>query len=307
MSAVAGAIVNLRREAVSPDPDQPRKTFNAAALRELAESLDSNGLLQPISVRPAPDSTSRDRRYVIIAGERRWRAAGLLDWQTIPAIVKKGLTDQAAAKLQLLENIVREDLNPVEEARAFQKMLDEGYTTRELGQAMGKSTQYVYCATQMLTAIPEVVHLVGTGAIKPRMAYAMCWLSEANQRKVLRAIQEQGLHTTDVVGLCNRLMADQGQIEMSGLPPREAQRIQETFASALSQVSTTLTRLVGMEEERPGSLGEALDDEAFGRLDELIYWLQRVKRLGREQKALRLMDHSGLETEVADAVDWTQD
>ncbi len=99
-----------------PDLEQPRKTFDEEALQELARSMDSNGLLQPITVRPDEDD------FILIAGERRWRAACLLGWETIPAIVRSDVTLGEAAKLQLLENIVRRDLNRVEEARAFQKI-----------------------------------------------------------------------------------------------------------------------------------------------------------------------------------------
>ena len=120
LEAPAYQTIELRR--VRPDPDQPRKHFADAALQELAGSMDSNGLLQPVVVRPNGSG------YILIAGERRWRAACLLGWKTIPAIVRSDVTLGEAAKLQLLENIVRQDLNPVEEARALQRMQDEGYT-----------------------------------------------------------------------------------------------------------------------------------------------------------------------------------
>ena len=109
-NAMVNNVVRVRCAAIAPDPEQPRKTFGEEALRELAGSLESNGLLQPIVVHPAPDSKPSDLRYVLIAGERRWRAACYLGWETIPAIVRKGLSDAQAAKLQLIENIVRVDL-----------------------------------------------------------------------------------------------------------------------------------------------------------------------------------------------------
>ena len=114
LEATAYQAIELRR--VRPDPDQPRRRFDEAALRELAQSMASNGLLQPVTVRPDEDD------FILIAGERRWRSACLLGWETIPAIVHSDVTLGEAAKLQLLENIVRRNLNPVEEARALQRM-----------------------------------------------------------------------------------------------------------------------------------------------------------------------------------------
>ena len=115
LEATAYQAIEVRR--VRPDLEQPRKTFDEEALQELAGSLDSNGLLQPIVVRPDPEGNNGD--YLLIAGERRWRAAGILGWDTIPALIRDDVTASEAAKLQLLENIVRRDLNPVEEARAL--------------------------------------------------------------------------------------------------------------------------------------------------------------------------------------------
>ena len=123
-TAVDAAAVNLRLIDVCPNPDQPRKEFDEESLAELAESIRRNGVLQPILVRPAAHG-----KYIIIAGERRWRASRLAEKDTIPAVISAA--DEAlAAELALIENLQREDLNPVEEAEGF-RALGETYGLKQ--------------------------------------------------------------------------------------------------------------------------------------------------------------------------------
>ena len=289
--AMGGNITNLRHDSIEPDPDQPRKTFDPQALKELAGSLDSEGLLQPISVRPHPESTTRNRRYIIIAGERRWRAAGLQAWETIPAIVRKDLMGDQAARLQLLENIVRQDLNPIEEAEAFKRMIDSGYSAQQLSKVIGKTTAYVLSIVNMLNAIPEAIHLVRTGALWPRAAYHISSLSPQDQRRVLKAVNTQGLNHTDLLGLCKRLEAEAQRAAPLdfGFAEEELAKAQKTFADSLAQVNRTLDRLAAMEQEQPGTIGEALDLGAIDQLDEVVTALQRVKRQARDQQVVRMV------------------
>src|SRR5579884_1315115 len=117
---------------IDPDTEQPRKHFDPGALQELADSMDFNGLATPILLRPVGE------RYVIVAGERRYRAAKLLGWETIPADVRDIRRDDAAW-LTLTENLAREDLAPLEEARAYEAALASGITQAELGRRVGRS------------------------------------------------------------------------------------------------------------------------------------------------------------------------
>jgi len=128
-------IVELDLDDIRQNPDQPRKTFNESALRDLASSIDKHGLIQPITVKQEDES-----RYLLVAGERRYRAHLLLERRTIPAIITNGNVDEIA----LIENIQREDLNPLETAEAFQQMLDRyNYTQEELGKVIGKAQNTV--------------------------------------------------------------------------------------------------------------------------------------------------------------------
>ena len=281
-NAMVNNVVRVRCAVIVPDPDQPRKTFGEEALRELAGSLESNGLLQPIVVRPAPDSKPSDLRYVLVAGERRWRAACYLGWETVPAIVRKGLSDAQAAKLQLVENIVRVDLNPLEEAQALKKMLDEGYTLKELSEATGIVPGQIPWRVQMLNAREDVLHLLAQGQIKPGMCYDLSKLSHNGQGRVLRAITNEGLNATEVNKLCHRIAAEESQTECftETVLSDEQRRAVRTFGDAFGQISRTLHRLQRMEDKQPGLLAQALAAESNlveSQVDAAIRGLAKVK------------------------------
>lgn len=128
-------IIEIDLKDIAPNPDQPRKTFHQDALRELASSIEKHGLIQPIIVK-----RQGDKRYILVAGERRYRAHQLLGKDTIPAIVTEGNADEIA----LIENIQREDLDPLETAEAFAQMLERhNYTQDELGKVIGKAQNTV--------------------------------------------------------------------------------------------------------------------------------------------------------------------
>jgi ParB family chromosome partitioning protein len=134
-SADLPKIVELDLEDIRQNPDQPRKTFNEEALRDLARSIDKHGLIQPITVKQ-----EEENRYLLVAGERRYRAHLLLERRTIPAIITEGNVDEIA----LIENIQREDLNPLDTAEAFMQMIERySYTQEELGKVIGKAQNTV--------------------------------------------------------------------------------------------------------------------------------------------------------------------
>ena len=131
---LAGDLREIPIELISPNPHQPRRTFNAGSLQALAESLAERGVLQPVLVRPVAGGT-----YELIAGERRWRASQLAGAATVPAVVRPH-DDGESLELALIENMAREDLNPVEEARACAMLTEElGLTREELGRRVGRS------------------------------------------------------------------------------------------------------------------------------------------------------------------------
>jgi ParB family chromosome partitioning protein len=168
---------------VSPDPDQPRTTFDETALRELANSIRENGCIQPITVRPGPDGG-----YIVVAGERRYRAHCLLSAETIPAIIK----DLGGADLrvvQLIENSARADVHPLEEAEAYQRLMDEhGLSIDDVAKRAGKTPNRIRDRVELLTLKPEYRKLFRSGAITPTQAWYIGQLSDRGQDTLFKAI-----------------------------------------------------------------------------------------------------------------------
>src|SRR5499425_3551133 len=149
-AASVAAAVELPVDAISPNAKQPRKAFEDKALRDLAVSLSQSGVLQPVVVRRLGEG------YQLIVGERRWRAAKLAGLTKIPAVIREA-TDAQSLELALVENLLREDLNPMEEAEAYQRLLAEfGWTQEELGERVGKDRSSVANFLRLLK-LPEVI------------------------------------------------------------------------------------------------------------------------------------------------------
>src|ERR687886_176306 len=159
-SEAAPELRTLPVELISPNPRQPRQSFDEAALLALADSVRERGLLQPVLVRPLPGGT-----YELIAGERRWRAARLAGLETVPALVRPH-DDAASLELALIENMAREDLNPVEEARACALLVDElGLTREEIGRRVGRSRVAVSNLMRLLDLPDDVLDLLVCGKL----------------------------------------------------------------------------------------------------------------------------------------------
>lgn len=156
--------VNLGPEEISielivPNPNQPRKNFDEKALKELAQSIKTHGIIQPITV--AKDGV----RYIIVAGERRWRASKLAGLKTIPCIVKD-YTARQISEVSIIENLQREDLNPIESARAIRQLIDQFDLTQEVvADRIGKSRPAVANTLRLLTLCPEVIKLIEEGKL----------------------------------------------------------------------------------------------------------------------------------------------
>lgn len=184
-------------EDVVPNPDQPRKTFTKLELDELAASIDQNGLIQPITVTP------RDDKFMIVAGERRWRAHCALakdgHVNDILCIVKK-MDDTTVALHALCENMCRQDMTPLEEANAFQAMLERGMTVEELATKLGIRQSFrIKDRLQLLQLTPEIQTLVKGGQLNAASAYEIAKLDTGGQTRMVQKISSGRLVTLGAI------------------------------------------------------------------------------------------------------------
>ena len=186
---------------IEPNPHQPRQDFDEAELQALAESIATHGIIQPLTVRETGTGY-----YQIIAGERRWRAARLAEIKEVPVVVMEA-DDKKTMELALIENLQRQDLNPVEEALGYQTLMDQyGLTQEEAAKRVGKSRPAVANALRLLALSPDVLEKVRTGALSAGHARAVLSLkSEKAQRDAAQKIIALGLSVRQAELLCKNL------------------------------------------------------------------------------------------------------
>jgi ParB family chromosome partitioning protein len=196
-AAPRDGLANLAVGAIEPHPDQPRRRFDSDSLDELAQSIAARGVIQPVIVRPLAGG-----RYQLVAGERRWRAAQKAQIHEIPAIIRE-LDERDVMALALIENIQREDLNPVEEARAYQRLSEQqGMTQAEIAKLVEKSRSHVANMQRLLQLPESVLDHVETGRLDMGHARALIGI-EAAAELADRAVAE-GLSVRDVEKLARQ-------------------------------------------------------------------------------------------------------
>ena len=165
-SMVSKSTLNINE--ITPNKEQPRKTFDETALEELADSIRQHGVLQPLLVRPLTSGG-----YQLVAGERRWRASRLAELKEVPVIIKE-LSDTEAMEIAIIENLQREDLNPIEEAEGLQALIDKcGYTQEQVATSVGKSRPAITNALRLLKLPEEVREMAKDGTISAGHARAL--------------------------------------------------------------------------------------------------------------------------------------
>jgi len=185
---------------IIPNKDQPRKTFDEAALEELAESIRLHGVLQPLLVRPLTTGG-----YQLVAGERRWRASRMAELKEVPVIVKE-LDDTEAMQIAIIENLQREDLNPIEEAEGLQALIDKcGFTQEEAAASVGKSRPAITNSLRLLRLPADVREMTKNGTISAGHARALlAFESEALMQEVAEQIVSKKLTVRDVEKMAKR-------------------------------------------------------------------------------------------------------
>ncbi len=236
---------------------QPRREFDPETLRELADSIAAQGVLQPIVVRPIAGG-----RHEIIAGERRWRASQQAGLDTIPVIVRE-VDEQAAIAIALIENIQRDDLNPLEEAGALERLLDEfGLTHQQVAEAVGKSRTTVTNLLRLLELNADVKTYLDQGRMEMGHARALLGLKDAVQSEAARQVVARGLSVRETEKLVRRLQSGDDDA-LSKRAEREldpdVRRLQDDLAD----------RLGARVDIKHGSKGTGKLVIAYNSLDEL--------------------------------------
>ena len=218
---------NIKVSLIEPNGDQPRKKFNEENMSELADSIREHGVIQPIIVRKS------GKTYKIIVGERRWRAARMAGLKEIPAIVRD-MSDKETAEIALIENIQREDLNSIEEARAYRSLLDDfGMTQEELAQRVAKSRTAITNSLRLLQLDDDILEFIISGELSAGHARAILSISgKRAQYKAAREIINDGLSVREAEKLAKRYNSRQ---ELKENTPREKDPYIEALANELTE------------------------------------------------------------------------
>jgi ParB family chromosome partitioning protein len=229
-------------ELISPNPHQPRSSFEDEGLLGLAESIRARGILQPVLVRPLVGG-----RYELIAGERRWRAAKMADLETIPTIVRRG-EDAASLELALIENMAREELNPIDEARACAALVEElGLSREEVGLRIGRSRAAVSNLIRLLELPDEALELVERGVLSEGHGRALLLARDHGERRHLaRAAAEAGWSVRELEA---RARAADGDRERSSRRPRRRRALHPDQQATAERIADTLQPVFGREVE----------------------------------------------------------
>ncbi len=218
---------------IIPNRDQPRKTFDEAALEELAQSIKQHGVLQPLLVRPIPSGG-----YQLVAGERRWRACRMAGLNKVPVVIKE-LTDTETMEIAIIENLQREDLNPIEEAEGLQALIDKcGYTQEEVAASVGKSRPAIANSLRLLRLPQEVRDMTKNGEISAGHARALlAFDNDAMMLEAAKNIVSKKMTVRDVERLA--------KIKETNEPRRRRTRRRDSFYDEVElSLSETLGRKV---------------------------------------------------------------
>ncbi len=217
-------------EFIQPGKYQPRTYFAEESIAELSDSIKAQGIIQPVVLRPIADD-----RYEIIAGERRWRAAQLAGMESIPAVIRT-VDDESAISMSLIENIQREDLNPLEEATALQRLIDDfQFTHQEVAEAVGKSRSAVTNTLRLTQLAKPVAEMLVAGDLEMGHARALLTLEVNQQVKVAKQVVASGLNvrqTEELVRVAGKAS------DTTGVKPSQdadTRRLEQNLGQALGQ------------------------------------------------------------------------
>ena len=264
------AVTQIESKLIDTNPNQPRKHFDEDSLNELAVSIKNYGVIQPILVCPKAGG-----RYELIAGERRLRASKMAGLSFIPAIVKR-FTESEMAEIALIENLQREDLNPIEEARAYRSLMEKyGFTQEELADKLGKSRPVIANSLRLLSLNPVVVEMVETGRLS------------AGHARCLASIKDMGVQATYALAACDKQLSVrqlENMVRAYLKPGKEPKTPKKAF------ISPELKELVNNMQRTFGTKVKAVGNNEKGRIfidyytkDDLIRIYELIDTLSEQE------------------------
>lgn len=253
----ANSTVTLGINDIEPNRDQPRKQFDEKALEELSKSIEQNGIIQPLLVRPMLDGS-----YQLVAGERRWRAARMAGLTEVPVTIRE-MTDEEASVFALIENLQREDLNPVEEAQGLKSLIETyGFTQEETADRVGKSRVAVTNTLRLLKLPASVLKLLGEGKLTAGHSRALLSLDDEKEMlKIAEAAISQELSVRQVEKMVKYAL--QGE---KPTPKKREKKRDKYYDEVEIALTNTLGRKVKIYLSNSGHKG-TLEFEFFGKED----------------------------------------
>jgi ParB/RepB/Spo0J family partition protein len=265
-------IVKVPLDMIDRDPFQPRTEFDNEELQRLVLSIKENGLLQPISLK-----RNGGGRFIIIAGERRFRSAQILGWSDIPAIIHD-IDKEVYRKMQLLENCVRVDLNPVELALAINRMLDEKIDADQIARSIGKDKSYIAWITSILNCNERALHMLANKQLPVWVGWHMARLSANGQNRALRTFQLNSFNANEMVTICEKIYSEENQVEMfdpASLTSGES-IIMQSLEQAYNRLFHMLERALKLDKAKPGVAGTAkIPRGSIKIMKNMLYWLDK--------------------------------
>jgi ParB family transcriptional regulator, chromosome partitioning protein len=238
-----GDLRHIPLELIRPNPRQPRRSFDQVSLQALADSVRERGIVQPVLVRPVPGGT-----YELVAGERRWRAAQLAGMESVPALVRSR-DDSAALEVALIENMAREDLNPVEEARACAALTEElGLSREEVGLRVGRSRVAVSNLIRLLDLPDEALEAIQAGDLSEGHGRALLLAPDhGDRRRLARSAAEHGWSVRETENRARGARSDADDGATVRAHRRRPRRLHPDQEAAIAEIGDTFEAVLGRE------------------------------------------------------------
>ena len=253
----SSSAVKLKLSEIEPNKNQPRKNFDEEALAELSHSIELHGVIQPLLVRPMPDGS-----YQLVAGERRWRASRMAGLTEVPVVIKE-LTDAQVAELALVENLQREDLDPIEEALGYKELSEKyDYTQEEISNLVGASRPAIANALRLLTLPEEIIKLVSSKELSAGHARALLTLEDDKAKiELAKFVIKEDISVRET----ERLARKQIKTEPTGKKTKKRNPYYDEVELALSDVLQRKVRVT--KSTKKGAIEiEFFDDEDLKKL-----------------------------------------